>query len=631
MPAQVNVDSLVTLASRSSTPDSVKIKLYGDISWELMAADIAASLKYAEKELQLAQSTGRIADEGQAESDIGNIYNRKGDYPTALEHYYKSAAIRKKLGLSEKLAGVYVNIATVLSRQNKQKEALDIYFKSLKIFEQHNDKRKQATVLGNIGHIYYELEQNKEAEPFFRRSLELAKEANILSLMTGAYSYLGGLKYEAKDYDSTLYYYKLAEKICEENNLVYDLAVIYNNTGTLYMRKKDYKRSVEYLEKSLELRVQLQDQLGIGTSNINLGEVYKITGDYEKSLVHLRKALEIFTALHSLINIKQANGMIGEVYQAKGDLKSAIHYMQIYSEYKDSVYNEDVVNKFTEMKTKYESEKKDLEIANHKAEIKAKEQQNYIKNIVIISILVFFALAALLVYSMVKRRQLRQKAAAEAQLAEMKVQRSKAVIEAEEKERIRIAQDLHDGVGQLLSAAKLNLSGLESTIRFGQQQEETLFKNAIDLVNDSVKEVRAVSHSMMPNTLIKLGLASAVREFISKMGALPNLKADLEIVGLEERLDQQTESVLYRVIQEVVNNIIRHANASHISLQLIRHEKELTVMIEDNGVGFDTSKIKESEGLGLKGIISRIDFLNGRVDFDSTPGKGTTVTIEVTC
>jgi signal transduction histidine kinase len=228
-----------------------------------------------------------------------------------------------------------------------------------------------------------------------------------------------------------------------------------------------------------------------------------------------------------------------------------------------------------------------------------------------------------------RKKQVEQQAKLDAEIANQKEIRTKSILEAEEKERRRIAQDLHDGVGQLLSAAKLNLSNLESKIKVETEDQKVAMQNALTLVDDSVKEVRAVSHNMMPNTLIKLGLGSAVREFITKLGNAPTLKVDLEIVGLDTRLNDQVETVLYRVIQEIVNNIIKHAKASQISMQLIRHETELNVMIEDNGIGFDTNKLDTFDGIGLKGIQTRIEFLNGSVHFDSSIGRGTTVIIDV--
>src|SRR5207253_6664015 len=134
--------------------------------------------------------------------------------------------------------------------------------------------------------------------------------------------------------------------------------------------------------------------------------------------------------------------------------------------------------------------------------------------------------------------------------------------------------------------------------------------------------------NMMPNALLKSGLAKAVRDFINKLNT-QSIRIELEIIGLEERLENTIETVLYRIIQENVSNIIRHSKASHVNLQLIRHENEITVMIEDNGVGFDASKINDFEGIGLKNIQSRVAYLNGTVNFDSVPGRGTTTTIEI--
>ena len=251
------------------------------------------------------------------------------------------------------------------------------------------------------------------------------------------------------------------------------------------------------------------------------------------------------------------------------------------------------------------------------------------KNILFISTLSLAILLLTAIFLFYRKKQIQHKAELDAELASQKELRAKSIIEAEEKERIRIATDLHDGVGQLLSAAKLNLSSLENKINLNDASQQTAFQNAISLVDDSVKEVRSVSHNMMPNTLLKLGLASAVKEFVTKIQGTPNLKVNLEIVGLNNRIEQEKETVIYRVIQEVVSNIIKHAKATELTLQIIKHEHELSILIEDNGIGFDTSKINSFEGIGVKNILSRIEFINGAVHFDSVLGRGTTVIIEL--
>lgn len=640
------IDSLISLAQKESTHDTVKIKLFGDISWELMGSDINSALLYARKELELSERTGRKADIAQSESDVGSIYNRMSIFDTALIHYSKALTLREQLKHDEKVAGIYVNIASVYMRQNKFKEALDYDFKALKVFEKVGNKGKQATVLGNIGNVYYELEQNKPANEFFRRGLVLAREAKLAVIEGNILVNIGGLKFESAvvkdslvdplELDSALQYFLEAEVIMEKLNAQYNLAVVYNDIGRIYFTKRDFNRANQYYEKALKIREALSDKFGMGLSYLNIGEAYRLNGNYSKSIEYLEKSANIFLELRNFVSLKQSYGKLSMVYEAKKEYIKAMRYHELYAQYKDSVYSDENARQMAEMQTKYETEKKELENKELKdqniikeLEIEKQKQSNFIKTVIIISVLVLFSLLLGLGLAVYKRKQLQQKAELAAEVARQKEIRTRSIIEAEEKERRRIAQDLHDGVGQILSAAKLNLSALESKIKLTAQDQKDAYKNALDLIDDSVKEVRAVSHNMMPNTLIKLGLASAIREFITKIGNVADLKVDLEIVGLDQRIDESIETVLYRVVQEIVNNIIKHAKANHISLQLIKHEKEITIMIEDNGVGFDTEKIHTFEGIGLKNIISRIEFLNGTVHFDSGKGRGTNVVIEV--
>ena len=633
------IDSLIKETNKTSIHDSVKIKLYGDIAWEFIGSDMNKALEFANKELELATKTKREADIAQSESDIGSIYNRKSSFDTALIHYYKALSIREKLKQDVKVAGIYTNIATVLMRQSKFEEALAINFKSLKIFEKVGDEVKQAISLGNIGNLYYELEQNKPAEQFYRKSLALARKTNHLMTIGNDLVNIGGLKFEygvqfdklvnAQELDSALIYFSEAETVLTTINATYNLAAVYNNIGRIYTIKQNHKKALDYYEKALKAREILEDKYGIGLSYINLAETERLLGNNTKCIDYLIKASDIFLSLKNYLNLKQAYAKLAEAYELKKDYPASLKYYQLFASYKDSIYNEDNAKQMAEMQTKYDVEKKDLELAKNKAEIETKEKQAYIKNIIIIAIVVLMLLIAITGFLFYRKKQIEQQAKLDAEIASQKEIRTKAILEAEEKERRRIAQDLHDGVGQLLSAAKLNLSNLDSKITTQTEEQKLAMQNALSLVDDSVKEVRAVSHNMMPNTLIKLGLASAVREFITKLGNAPTLKVDLEIVGLDTRLDNQVETVLYRVIQEIVNNIIKHAKASQISMQLIRHETELNIMIEDNGVGFDTNQLDDFEGIGLKGIQTRIEFLNGSVHFDSSIGRGTTVIIDI--
>ena len=204
----------------------------------------------------------------------------------------------------------------------------------------------------------------------------------------------------------------------------------------------------------------------------------------------------------------------------------------------------------------------------------------------------------------------------------------KAVIEAEENERQRIAKDLHDGVGQMMSAAKMNLSAFESEVQFANDEQKKSLKKVIQLVDESCKEVRTVSHIMMPNALLKNNLAAAIHDFVNKLNN-KTLQAHVNTIGLDERMDSNIETVLYRVMQECVHNAIKHAGATTLDISLIRDKDGISGTVEDNGKGFDAADKDNFEGIGLKNITTRIEYLKGTVDFDTAPGRGTVVAFHV--
>jgi signal transduction histidine kinase len=204
----------------------------------------------------------------------------------------------------------------------------------------------------------------------------------------------------------------------------------------------------------------------------------------------------------------------------------------------------------------------------------------------------------------------------------------KAVIEAEEKERIRLSRELYDSLGQKLSAAKFNVAALQDSKGSKSNKDKVTLENAMNLINESINDVRNISYTILPETLLKSGLVEALKELVSKINS-EELKTELEFFGLSKRLDHITESVLFVIIQECINNVLIHAKANFLSIQLVGHKKELTILIEDNGLGFKKLKNGHYKGNGFKNMESRISYLDGEIQIDSYPGKGTTVAIEI--
>ncbi|CAN5199538.1 hypothetical protein BH09BAC1_BH09BAC1_00320 [soil metagenome] len=217
----------------------------------------------------------------------------------------------------------------------------------------------------------------------------------------------------------------------------------------------------------------------------------------------------------------------------------------------------------------------------------------------------------------------------EALLQQINVQQRdsfRAVIEATEKERKRVAEDLHDGLGQLLSTAKLNLTAIELP---QTTEEHNSIETSLSLLDEACQEVRHISHNMMPGTLIRLGLVSAVKEQARKINESGKVLVSIHVAGFEERMDETREIAMYRVIQELLNNSIRYSNATDIEIKLEQLADGYLFRIKDNGKGFDPKVLEQNKGIGWRNIRSRVDLLHGNIDLKTAPGKGTVLNIWV--
>ncbi|MBW7912489.1 MAG: sensor histidine kinase [Taibaiella sp.] len=387
----------------------------------------------------------------------------------------------------------------------------------------------------------------------------------------------------------------------------------------LYRAQLKYDKAIQTLNQCLQYDKANMDKYGMYMSYFQLARVYSEKKDYRKWKIYADSANNI--ALQEQLQRERIDllSWSATVAEWQGDIKSAFSYYRQARAINDSLLTETTAKQVSELQTKYETEKKEQQIVLQQSELKS-------KNYVIAGISGVLLLGGLLSYSYYRRYRLVQQTKLQQAVLQQQELATQAVLEAEEKERQRIAGDLHDGVGQLMSAARMNLSLIENELNFEDDNQKAAFDKALVLVDDSCREVRAVSHNIMPNALLKAGLISAIREFIQKIDQRA-LEVTLYTDGINERLPSNVESVLYRVIQECVNNVIKHSHANKLDITLIKDEEGISITVEDNGKGFDTRT--SPEGIGLKNIQTRIHYLKGSIEWDSAPGKGTVVTIQV--
>ncbi|MBN4081760.1 hypothetical protein JYU23_01385, partial [bacterium AH-315-C07] len=201
------------------------------------------------------------------------------------------------------------------------------------------------------------------------------------------------------------------------------------------------------------------------------------------------------------------------------------------------------------------------------------------------------------------------------------------IVNNQEADRKRIAGELHDGLGSLLSTIKYNLDAAKDNTE--QNQREYHYKTSTELLDQACTDLRNISHEMIPGSLLKLGLVPAIDDFLEKLSRSTQLKIHFNTYKIEERFDESVEIALFRIIQESVNNIYKHAEATEVNIEMMKHEDVLNVIIEDNGKGFNKDQLNEDAGIGLKNMETRVSYINGKFEIDSTPGHGTNIIVEI--
>lgn len=615
------VDSLVSEAEKAGK-DPVKLfNIYYRLCSIAMQGDISTSIEYAEKANAIARKAG-LEDELTKSYLIWTTANLMGG---RIEDAFETAT--RGLQLAKQGANyryqyyAFRNMANVYRREANYDSALYYYLNVLKVSEAYLSDTFVSEAYTGLGAYYATIGDLDKAEANHLQALALRIKLNDSVDMANSYNNLGIINRDREDYKKALTYYFKARDIYLAKTDSSDVAYIYNDIGATYSKSGILDSGDYYLQKSIGIRERMKEYIELAYTYNYLGENYERMGDLKNAELYIKKALALAVEIKNTKQNYEALESLSDFFARNKMYDSAYKYLQQYRFFRDSIRSMDDEKMIAELNTMYETEKKEKKIQEQQFELTK-------KNYLLTGSAALLAAISLLGYSGYRRYRLQQQAAMQEAILKQQELATRAIIEAEENERKRIAGDLHDGVGQMMSAAKINLSSLSSEIQFADEQKKLRFENALKLVDDSCAEVRNVSHNIMPNSLLRNSLAAAVRDFINKIDNSV-LKINLHAEGLNEKIDENVEIMLYRIVQECVNNVIKHSGADTLDITLVNDAEEITATIEDNGKGFNTADKSKFDGIGLKNIRTRVDYLKGTVEWDSSPGRGTVVSIHI--
>ncbi|MCG2420020.1 histidine kinase [Aequorivita sp. F47161] len=559
------------------------------------------------------------------------VYFSKKRNADSMAHYFEKIKIQKKLpaNLTPKLLYFKAYYNRILDNDSL---AFAYHQKAYLDAKKNKDTLTILNSLSGLSQSWDYKEDNHYRLDYLEKLKNAAVKYNNQSFNI-IYNYLQGNYYLFRENnDAALKSYKkvLAYNFSSRDSIL--LLATYGNIGALYETNIENSDSaIYYYNQKLKL-IETNPSFGSPENYLNvynnLGRAYASKKDYEKARLNLIKAASYNTTKNKVFNELMIDENLAEVNAGLGYFEEGFYNLKNVIKLADSLKEKEHQESIANIIENYDND-------TLKSNLKQKEIQQRNLWIGASALVVVLSLISYLVFKNTKRKQYiaEQQREIEIQktekiLKEQELTTIDAMIAGQEKERERMASDLHDSVGATLAAVKLQFGHLKNN-KGKLQNEDELFEKTSMLLDEAYTEIRAMAHLKNSGVIAKNGLLPAVEKLAKNASATTALTIEVQDFGLDERLENSMEIAVFRIIQELVTNIIKHSKASEASISITQHTDLLSIIVEDNGQGFNPKLIHEKEGMGLSNIERRVEHIEGSMEVDSTKGRGTTILIDI--
>lgn len=625
-----NVDSLRNLLATMKSDTNKVLSFYqlGE-AWEPIKADSAEF--YYKKGRALAEQLDFKRGIAAFAGHYIVLLNQRGLYNEALQLSQEALHIYKAFGNKNELAIAYLNVGSEWQYLSDFQQAAESYIEAQKLAEETGHLHTQRITNNNLAAIFISLEQFDKGKAYAIKSLSIARELQNPGAIASSLFNIATAETYLKQYDTALIHYREIEEIGQKmNDFIYILdgwlgaAGAYSGLNKLDAAKLNYNKVIKLAKEKQAIEYELYAYMG-------LADLYINAGNFNAAAAPIAAGIAIALKTGSRYELKDLYQKAAKMEEGLGDTGKALSLWKQYQQLNDSVINEKNTSTINLLEAKYESEKKETRIQKLEDEKKLQEmsirQSNLLNYLLIGGSLALVLVIVLLYRTYTQKQKIQQQRITELE-REKKLSATEAVLRGEEQERSRLAKDLHDGLGGMLSGIKYAFQNMKGNLVMTPDNQRA-YERSIDMLDSSIKEMRRVAHNMMPEALVKFGLDTALRDFCNDINQSVALKVHYQSIGLADTpLEHTTAITIYRIIQELINNSMKHAAATNIVVQVTRDGSHFSITVEDDGMGFDPSVLQQSAGIGFSNIRNRVDFLKGKMDVYSQPGKGVSVLIE---
>ncbi len=611
------LDSL-TSASHSRI-DTIRFSALSDLVWELQQANKSKATEYANKLLAEAKRAALPKWIAQGYNDKSIVYLNAGMLDLALKNADSSLTIRLKLGNKKDIASAYNKIGIISVYGLNYTEALNAQLKALSIYEELDIKPYIARTYSAISTIYRKLNKHSLSFQYLSKALGVYKQVRDTFNTIGVYSGMASSYDDLNKLDSAIYYNTLAKKLALKIGHISGAAVLANNLGVIYDKLHDARKREECYLEAISLSKQIADTVNMAFYQNNLANTFLAQNKIKEAEQLMRSSLDMALKSKNTENELDCYKALIGLYFYKHKPDSGIYYFEKYRQMHDTIFSRQLAGNIAEMQTKYDVEKKDLELQKNLTLITLNSQESRLKNLLI----VFIITVAVLIIAFFILRQQNQKKRYAAEIGLKEQEKLNAIMRTQENERSRIAQDLHDNMGAYATSIMAQIDSLEL---------------AESIKSERVKELRLDAENIMSTLRETIWILKTKEIRLSqffdllKAYAEKNLKHTLRIhVSYNESLHENiiiSPSVslhLYRILQEIIQNIIKHSRATHVQFS-ISSGPEISIKVTDNGVGFDINNMSRMSG--LENMQYRAKEINYKLQITSALKTGTEIVIQ---
>lgn len=620
----MNKDSLLKLLP-TAKEDSSKALLLIQIGQQYEGSEPEKAKQYYRQSLDVSRKVGYRLGEIKFATNYTYVLNMQGHYDSSLQLNLESVKIAKQLNNQEYIFKTLFNTGSSYRQLDDYESALKSYLEAYPFVLSFNNDQLTGQALDIIQSLYTQLKQYRKSIEFGTKSVALLRKSNNPVLLAMALSNLGINYINLDKVDTAIIYYKEALQLGRQAEDKYVESSVLLNIVDSYIKTFEYDKLYPYSFKALQLAKELESYNTMTTAYRGLSYYYFFNKNYPAAQQYADSSLKVAEDYKLKSEIQKIYAHLANLAFATQDLRKGEWYAAKSSAIADSLLNETVQQRTIEAEKKYQAALKDNQIKLQQAALFRKNMWNYI---LIGSVIIIFILFLLSYRNYRSRQRLQQQRISELE-TEKQLAATEAVLKGEEQERSRLAKDLHDGLGGMLSGIKYSLSTMKGNLIMTPENAQA-FERSIDMLDSSISEMRRVAHNMMPEALLKFGLDTALKDFCNDIKQSGVLMVTYQSIRLDGVDIEQTKSVtVYRIIQELLNNTIKHAAAKSALVQVTYNNGMLSVTVEDDGKGFDTSLLNASKGIGWSNIQNRVAFLEGKWDVDSTADRGTSVHVVI--